>query len=189
MSGVGGRCYTEAMTRALLLLALLCGCGNAAGPPSRSEAMQKIDRQRAGWVGQYTVYFGKTFTQPRRLLVESALSAHHLALDSAVFQHGWTSLMPPPGPFGVVWPPRNVYVHDVPLLRSPTHLAVLGFVDSDRGIHLVAGDGDTLPAATETIVRSVYLPYDSYSQHAVWPYVLGVQKQTVATLRQVRGLP
>lgn len=172
--------------RAAFLLALvpLAGCGDYRGPRATMD-------RTTGVMGPYTLRYAQTITPTRRLQLELALWAHHSALDVVIVSPAWQNALGNPTRIGALWPARDVYVYDLAYLNSPTHLAVQGWVDQDdrNALHLVAGGADELPAATAMLVRSVYLPYDTYQQGPAWPFVLGLQDQTNRALRQQRGFP
>lgn len=176
------------MTRVVALVLALSslGCGDYRGPRA---AMDRSGPPSP--LGPYSVRYAQTITPARRLLVEQALWAHHNALDVALTTPAWQIALGNPTPINTAWPQRDVYVYDLAWLRAPHALAVQGWVDLDdhNALHLAAGEGDVLPAASSTLVQSVYLPYDPYHQAPVWPYVLDLEARTVATLRHARGLP
>jgi hypothetical protein len=170
---------------AVLLALVLGGCGDYRGPRAAMDLAAPPAR-----VGPYSVLYAQAITSDRRQACEAALWAHHSALDAVIVTPAWQTALGNPTPLGVAWPQREVHVYDVAFLRAPHALAVQGWTDPDtRTLHLVAGEGDTLPDATAQLIHSVYLPYDVYRQEPVWPFVLSLQSQTVAALRRARGLP
>lgn len=171
---------------ALLVTVLLfaAGCGDHRGP-----GMTLDYRTPAGSTGPFTIRYAVSISRERRLLVDGALHAHYTELDKTMRRPAWQVAMSSPTPIVPLWPQRNVYVYDVPLLRTRTSIAAGGYVDGSRGIHLVAGEGDTLPEATAQILVSMYYPYGIDWKSPVLPLLTTLQAQTVADLRKARGLP
>lgn len=143
------RGWSRAALSAALVLALV-----ACNDSNRGRAF-KLNEPPVQ-VGSMRVHVASSVDQPRRALAYMSANEHwNNAFLTGVVPVVQTTHFGAPYPAAT----RDVWVYDVPFIKSPTQLGSQGYVRfGDKSIHLVIGGCNELPKLTELLTESYYFP-------------------------------